>query len=78
MIAEVDEALALTKAAAALEQQQCFQRIFCAIATNKVGLDSLSFLTFIQVKVQSLSALSRVVKELPGKFADASKFGALV
>merc|ERR1712241_856082 len=62
---KVDEALALTKAAAALEQQQCFQRIFCAIATN-------------QVKVQSLSALSSVVKELPGKFADASKFGALV
>jgi len=62
---KVDEALALTKAAAALEQQQCFQRIFCAMATN-------------EVKVQSLSALSSVVKEFPGKFADASKFGALL
>merc|ERR1711971_1026091 len=46
-------------------QQQCFRRIFCAMATN-------------QVKVQSLSALSSVVKEFPGKFADASKFGALM
>merc|ERR1712172_160074 len=62
---KVDEALALTKATAALEQQQCFRRIFCAMATN-------------QVKVQSLSALSSVVKEFPGKFADASKFGALM
>merc|ERR1712037_230181 len=62
---KVDEAVALTKAAAALEQQQCFQRIFCAMATN-------------EVKVQSLSALSSVVKEFPGKFADASKFGALL
>merc|ERR1712110_119554 len=61
---KVDEALVLTKAAAALEQQQCFQRIFCAIATNKV-------------KVQSLSALSLLVKKFPGKFADARKFGAL-
>merc|ERR1712192_52326 len=62
---KVDEALTLTKATAALEQQQCFRRIFCAMATN-------------QVKVQSLSALSSVVKEFPGKFADASKFGALM
>merc|ERR1711971_90483 len=62
---QIDEALALTKATAALEQQQCFRRIFCAMATN-------------QVKVQSLSALSSVVKEFPGKFADASKFGALM
>merc|ERR1711971_830231 len=62
---KVDEALTLTKATAALEQQQCFRRIFCAMATN-------------QVKVQSLSAQSRVVKEFPGKFADASKFGALM
>merc|ERR1711971_758417 len=62
---KVDEALALAKATAALEQQQCFRRIFCAMATN-------------QVKVQSLSALSSVVKEFPGKFADASKFGALM
>merc|ERR1711971_938208 len=62
---KVDEALALTKATASLEQQQCFRRIFCAMATN-------------QVKVHSLSALSNVVKEFPGKFADASKFGALM
>merc|ERR1711962_1658988 len=62
---EVDEVVALTKATAALEQQQCFRRLFCAIATNKV-------------KVQSLSALSSVVKMMPGKFADASKFGAIM
>merc|ERR1711997_179098 len=62
---KVDEALALTKATAALEHQQCFRRIFCAMATN-------------QVKVQSLSALSSVVKEFPGKFADASKFGEIM
>merc|ERR1711936_1153595 len=55
---EVDEVVALTKATAALEQQQCFRRLFCAIATNKV-------------KVQDLSALSSVVKMMPGKFADA-------
>ena len=34
--------------------------------------------TFVQVKIQSLSALSRAVKKFPGKFADARKFGALV
>merc|ERR1712227_590922 len=62
---EVDEVVALTKATAALEQQQCFRRLFCAIATNKV-------------KVQGLSALSSVVKMMAGKFADASKFGALM
>jgi len=60
---EVDEVVALTKATAALEQQQCFRRLFCAIATNKV---------------QGLSALSSVVKMMAGKFADASKFGALM
>ena len=38
----------------------------------------LSFSTFSKVKVQSLSALSSVVKEFPGKFADASKFGAIM
>ena len=32
----------------------------------------------IQVKVQGLSALSSVVKMVPGKFADASKFGAIM
>merc|ERR1712107_16889 len=62
---EVDEVVALTKASAALEQQQCFRRLFCAIATYKV-------------KVQGLSALSSVVKMMAGKFADASKFGALM
>merc|ERR1712241_768765 len=62
---EVDEVVALTKATAALEQQQCFRRLFCAIATN-------------HVKVQSLSALSSVVKMMAGKFADASKFGVLM
>merc|ERR1711994_72990 len=62
---EVDEVVALTKATAALEQRQCFRRLFCAIATN-------------HVRVQSLSALSSVVKMMAGKFADASKFGALM
>merc|ERR1711973_363822 len=62
---EVDEVVSLTKATAALEQQQCFRRLFCAMATNRV-------------KVQGLSALSSVVKMMAGKFADASKFGALM
>ena len=34
---QVDEVVALTKATAALEQQQCFRRLFCAIATNHVS-----------------------------------------
>ena len=34
--------------------------------------------TFVKVKIQSLSALSLLVKKFPGKFADARKFGALV
>ena len=34
---QVDEVVALTKATAAFEQQQCFRRLFCAIATNKVS-----------------------------------------
>ena len=34
--------------------------------------------TFVQVKIQSLSALSLLVKKFPGKFSKASKFGALV
>jgi hypothetical protein len=47
LIFEVDdEALVLTKATAALEQQQCFRRIFCAIATNQVGFKSLKSSTF--------------------------------
>ena len=37
LASEVNDTANTTKATAALEQQQCFRRLFCAIATNKVS-----------------------------------------